>query len=37
MQDITDIVQIKHEVLKTTATYAFAGKLYTDFENIPFE
>lgn len=37
MQEITDIVQIKHEVLKSVAQHAFAGKLYDDYETIPYE
>lgn len=37
MENITDIVQIKHMVLKTTAEYAFKGQLYNDYEKIPFD
>lgn len=37
MPDMMDIVQIKHEVLKTTAKHAFAGDLYESFDAIPFE
>lgn len=37
MESITDIVQIKHMVLKTTAEYAFGGKLYREYEKIPYE
>ncbi len=37
MQEITDIVQIKHEVLTATAAYAFAGKLYEEYEKIPYD
>lgn len=37
MDNITDIVQIKHEVLRLTARHAFAGDLYTDYEKIPYE
>ena len=37
MQEITDIVQIKHEVLKLTAEHAFAGNLYEQYEQIPYE
>ena len=37
MQEITDIVQIKHEVLTATAAYAFAGKLFEEYEKIPYE
>ena len=37
MQNITDIVQIKHEVLKATAEHAFNGNIYTDYDKIPYE
>ena len=37
MQEITDIVQIKHEVLCATAKHAFDGDLYEEYEKIPFE
>lgn len=37
MQEITDIVQIKHEVLTATAAYAFAGKLFEEYEKIPYD
>ena len=37
MQDMTDIVQIKHEVLRATAKYAFDGRIYDEYERIPFE
>lgn len=37
MENITDIVQIKHMVLKTTAEHAFEGRLYDDYEKIPYE
>ena len=37
MSDMTDIVQIKHEVLKATARHAFAGTLHGDFDAIPYE
>ena len=37
MENITDIVQIKQEVLKTTADYAFQGRLYDHYEKIPYD
>lgn len=37
MDKITDINQIKMEVLKKTAEYAFNGDIMEKFDNIPFE
>ncbi|MCI8554777.1 MAG: 4Fe-4S binding protein [Clostridiales bacterium] len=37
MQELTDIVQIKHEALKLTAKHAFSGTLYQQYEQIPYE
>ena len=37
MQELTDIVQIKHEVLCATARHAFAGDIYEEYDRIPFE
>ena len=38
MNHVTDIVQIKHEVLKATAAYAFAGTLYDEGKDkIPYD
>lgn len=37
MDNITDIVQIKHMVLTTTAKHAFEGRLYDDYDRIPYE
>lgn len=37
MDNITDIVQIKHNVLTTTAQYAFEGRLYDEYDRIPYD
>ncbi len=37
MENITDIVQIKHEVLRRTAKHAFDGNLYEEYDKIPYE
>lgn len=37
MDNITDIVQIKHEVLRRTAKHAFEGNLYEEYDRIPYE
>ena len=37
MQEITDIVQIKHEVLCATARHAFQGDLHEAYDKIPYE
>ena len=37
MSEMTDIVQIKHEVLKATARYAFEGRLHDEYDAIPYE
>lgn len=38
MNNVTDIVQIKHAVLKATAAYAFAGTLYDEGKDkIPYD
>ena len=37
MDNITDIVQIKHEVLRRTAKHAFDGDLYEEHDKIPYE
>ncbi|MCI8360722.1 MAG: 4Fe-4S binding protein [Clostridiales bacterium] len=37
MEQVTDIVLIKHEVLKATARHAFAGDLYKSYDQIPYE
>jgi ferredoxin hydrogenase large subunit len=37
MESITDLIQIKNMVLKVTAEYAFKRKLYSDYEQIPYE
>ena len=37
MEQVTDIVLIKHEVLKATAKHAFAGDLQENYDKIPYE
>ena len=37
MPEMMDIVQIKHEVLKATAAHAFEGRIYDDYDAIPYE
>lgn len=37
MQELTDIVQIKHEVLCATARHAFDGNIYEEYDRIPYE
>lgn len=37
MDQVTDIVLIKHEVLKATARHAFAGDLHETYDRIPYE